>query len=481
MEHRLKSVPPASHLEQALKSVPPVVNYLSAGGTGFSLWALRWLVFAAVAAILAFQLFIPPITGLSDQGDFGRMIGRFGYGPADKSMPLTAGFVQPKYVRDPSSRIPILEQAGPEYLFVGTAVALNRLISKDGSLDIRVVGFVHAIAFLAAFAWLLRVTGPITWIVAAIALTDVGYVAYWNSFYTEPATCIFFLVLAAESIGICRSGSEIKPWQLARWCLWASMLVWAKSSNYPLAAVLAPFALYLGWRAKNTRVAGTVGTFAIAAFAILTMQTRPKPMQRATTYTSIFMAILPESLTPAADLQELGLDPNLASFSGTGAWTPRTAFPALYDQVLVHSVTGATVARFYLQHPTRIWRRTKALLPVAFSLRPEWCGNFEPSAGRPEGAKTTSFTLWSQFHEHLLSPVARVILIALALLPLIAFRRGLRFQFFGALAACTMIAFLTAACGDAWDNVKHMYLFNLLLDATLISALALLPARSART
>ena len=79
---------------------------------------LRWLVFSAVAALLALQLFIPPIVGLSDQGDFGRMIGRFGYGPADKTLPLSAGFVQAKYVRDPSTRIPSLEQAGPEYFFV---------------------------------------------------------------------------------------------------------------------------------------------------------------------------------------------------------------------------------------------------------------------------------------------------------------------------------------------------------------------------
>src|ERR1700677_1528860 len=99
------------------------------------------LAFSAVAAILAFQLFVPPIIGLSDQGDFGRMIGRFGYGPAVKSMPLSAGFVQAKYVRDPSARIPILEQAGPEYLFVGSAVALSKLFSK-GVLEIRMVGFI---------------------------------------------------------------------------------------------------------------------------------------------------------------------------------------------------------------------------------------------------------------------------------------------------------------------------------------------------
>ena len=180
-------------------------------------------------------------------------------------------------------------------------------------------------------------------------------------------------------------------WLIARWCLWSAMLVWAKSSNYPLAAVLVPLALYLGWRAKDTRVVGIAGACVIAAFALLTMLTRPTPMRQATTYNSIFMAILPESRTPDADLQALGLYPRLVSYSGTGAWTPRTAFGELYNGVLLHDVTGATVARFYLLHPARIWRRAKALLPVAFSLRPEWCGNFEASAGRPEGAEGDEF------------------------------------------------------------------------------------------
>jgi hypothetical protein len=167
--------------------------------------------------------------------------------------------------------------------------------------------------------------------------------------------------------------------------------------------------------------------------------------------------------------------------SGTGAWTPRTAFPSLYDGVLLHNVTGATVARFYLRHPARIWRRAKDLLAVAFSLRPEWCGNFEASARRPEGAKTRSFTLWSSIHERVLAPAGRFLLIALAILPAVALRRGVRFKLLGALAAGAVIAFLTTACGDAWDNAKHMYLLSLLLDATIISGLALLAGRSART
>ncbi len=42
------------------------------------------------------------------------------------------------------------------------------------------------------------------------------------------------------------------------------------------------------------------------------------------------------------------------------------------------------------------------------------------------------------------------------------------------LAIGCLTAFLVAALGDAWDNVKHLFLFNLLLDAYLIFATGLI-------
>ena len=174
----------------------------------------RWLaaVLSAAAAILAYQLFIPPIVGLADQGDFLRTIGRFGYGPQHQGS-LEYAYVEPKYIPDPQYRNPNWEQANSEYLFVGAALLLNKLVSKDGALDITVAGFVHALAFLAAFARLLWVTRrararALLWIGALVALTDAGYAVYWNSWYAEPASCIFFLLLLAEAVEIARAGER---------------------------------------------------------------------------------------------------------------------------------------------------------------------------------------------------------------------------------------------------------------------------------
>lgn len=448
----------------------------------FSTDRLRWGVLAAAAAVLVWQLALPPIVGLADQGDFRRVIGRFGYAPEDKSPPLYYAFVPRKFIPETGTRARDVEQATPEYFFVGAALLLNWLVSKDGKLDIIVVGLVHAAAFLAAFALLLKaVPNPAFWLLALLALTDVGYAAYFNSFYTEPASLIFFLLLAGESILIYRGGA-VSPARMAWWSLWAALWVDAKSSNFPLALVLVPLALRLGWwaQARAARNVAIFGAAAIAAAALWSMQTRPRLLRMATAYDALFMAILPESKNPPADLMALGLDPRFARLSGSGAWSPDTAFPEMVRSgILDARLTSATIGRFYLLHPGRMWRRAKAVLPVAFSLRPEWCGNFERSAGQPPGARSNAFSLWSSFHAQVLSRFGKSILLLLIFAPLAAIVAWIRFpldrlryEFYGALYLSCLIAFLVPVLGDAWDNVKHLFLFNLLLDSCLAVMLA---------
>src|ERR1700676_2352213 len=204
---------------------------------------LAWMIVAASAVILSYQLFIPPIVGVRAQGAFGRIIGTFGYCAEDKSP--TIAFVAPKHILSSNTRRPGWEQPSSEYLFAGAAILLNKLVSRDGKLDIVVIGVVHALAFLAAFARLLMVTkqyrfSPFLWIIGLIALTDVGYVAYWNSFYAEPASCIFFLLLAAESIALCNS-EQVSPRQIVLWSLWAILFVMAKAQNAPVGILLTLF------------------------------------------------------------------------------------------------------------------------------------------------------------------------------------------------------------------------------------------------
>ena len=196
-------------------------------------------------------------------------------------------------------------------------------------------------------------------------------------------------------------------------------------------------------------------------------------------YDVVFFGILPESEDPRSDLRALGLDPNYARYSGTLPWSPDTG---VADGSLVNAlqanVGSFRLMEFYLRRPARLWRHLRARFPAALSLRPEYCGNFDRSAGRPPGARSNAVALWSRIHERCLAPIALLLLSALVLVPVggviyvlshgaaASARRWMELGIL--LATCCLTAFFVAAFGDVFDNVKHQFLFNLLLDACLV-------------
>jgi hypothetical protein len=441
---------------------------------------------AAAAVILSWQLFLPPIVGSADQGDFIRIASRFGYRAADKSAEYV--YVARTYVSDPAARDRAYEQVSSEYIFAEAAILLNKLLSKDGTLDITIMGLVHLLAFLYAFHRLLLATGPLRagpliWILALLILTDVGYAAYWNSFYTEPASCIFLLLLLAESVAIGRT-PEVSSAQVLRWTLWAILFVMAKAQNAPIGILLALFALrFKAWNKspRAIRIA-LVSSLLIAAAAAINIFTIPLTVKGPNAYNSVFLAILPESKEPALDAQALGLSPYWLKYSGIGAWAVDSGYgDAVKAGVMGKTITPASVLRFYALRPASLWRHVKTVLPIGFSLRPEWCGNFERSTGLPPLARSKAFSLWSAFHEHALAACGKFILIALPICPVICVLAWFRWahrrrflEFFGLLSVCCLASFVVAICGDAWDNVKHLFLFNLLLDTWLVASVAVL-------
>jgi len=447
---------------------------------------LFWIVTVAAVTILILQLFVPPIVGLADQNDFQRVIGVFGYGAEPGPVPYVFAWVAPKYIPGPNFRAPGLEHFSSEYLFAGAAVLLNKLISRDGKLDIEIIGLIHALAFLAAFLRLLFVTRrfaarPLIWVSALVILTDVGYVEYWNTFYREPASCIFGLLLIAESIDLAQR-ERVNLGGMARWTLWAVLFAEAKELNAILGLALGLFCILLRARTTEriTRIAALGSAVLITGLSILSIVTVPPGDGNARAYTLIFAAIVPESRDSASDLRTLGLDPRLRDYGGSAAWSPQTDYPALVaDGTLGKLITPMTVLRFYLLRPTRFWRHIQAMLPIASQLRPECCGNFELSAGFPPRARSQTFAYWSAFHEHVLAHAAKIVVFLLPI-PAIAIlwiriRGGcppLSMNFVALLTTCCLIAFLGAIFGDAWENVRHLFLFNLLLDTVLVTAAA---------
>ncbi len=435
---------------------------------------MKWILIAA-AAIVGYQTLCPPIVGLADQGDFRRVIGKFGYGPAKPATFYT--FLTLKYVRDPTYRWPEWEQISSEDLFVGTAVLVNTLISKDGTLDIRVIGLIHALAFLGALTWLLQSTQGLrgkyyVWIALLLITTDVARVVYFNTFYAEPASYIFCILLLSEGARLCVEG--VSPAWLARWSLWTVLFVLAKTMNAPLGLLLAAYTIRLTW-GSNLMKPAWIGATAIVLTCVFCIVTAPPPMRDVNAYEMVFLAVLPESKAPSADAAALGIDPALTVLSGVGAWETTSAYPQLRARkVIGANITVFTVLRFYLMRPARTWRRIRRQLPVAIRVRPP-LGSLDRSSGSPPGSTSSAFSLLTDFHERLLVAAARLLFLLLPIPAVVALIRRIHTgemrlaeECFGLLGLCCMTSFLAITFSSPWETIKHMLVFNFLIDAWLL-------------
>lgn len=445
------------------------------------------LTIAAVAGILVYQLMTPPVIGLADQGDYARLLGPFHLGPvAQTAEDRYYRYLNRTYQHDPNFKLPGWEMYSTQDVFVGAAMVLNQWISKDGLFDIRVLSFFEILAFVAVCYWLLRVTCPLIsgWMrvsmctALVLIFCDVGYVSYFDSFYSEPATYIFLLALMAAWLNIiANGGGGAKDACIFVLCVF--LFIAAKPQNVAAGVILGLYMLRFRSLIQPRWLAPALSVFILAA-SFIVYWTVPRLVRLAQIYNVVFMDMLPQSEDPAAELRSLGLDAAYAKYSGSGAFAPSTGFwnPSFRDE-LERRVNRFTIIRQYGTHPAKLLRYVRAVLPRGSSLRAEGVGNFERSAGRPPFARAESFALWSHFHERYLARWSSGVLIGLMLSAPFAgwiaasarsTRERLLAECFGMLALSAVAVFFTTILGDAHDIVKHLHLYNLLTDICLVFA-----------
>jgi hypothetical protein len=423
---------------------------------------------AICAALIAWQILIPPIIGVANNADFGKVLDWFHYkgDPEDEYKFVQTHFVyeagRPNYGGERSSAV----------LLGGVALMVNRAISFDGSLDLRAIAIVHLAIFLAG-VWLLRprqvFSGLVFVAMIVLILTDTVYATMLNSFYEDAATMVFLLVALALALRISR-GFRVRD---AIWCAAAAALAVSSKDQHCVLAV--PFAIFLAWecmRAGRRGLAAALALMVIAAGAFMWIG-KEKYHANNAFYTVVFHRILPASPDPDRDLRELGLGPEYRPLIGKSvfdeAWKMEglDAF-ALRDK-LARDRSFLRLARFYLRHPSQAARGILESLGEAGRQRTT-LGNFPRSAGKPEFAESERWTLWSNFKREILMEHGTRYLIwfaAAAAVLLLAMR--------GATAAllvvvCAVIELLVTSLADALEIARHMFVFNFLCDLMIVFA-----------
>ena len=420
-------------------------------------------VLGLLAAAIAYQIFVDPIVGTADNRDWWRVTKQLGIAYLDAPGPDATFFknIQREYTVVAPQDVQYLTS---ELLLGRVARAVSGFVSKDGLFDLRWMGCVHALAylaatgvFLAAFHRRSRRARIAVGAFVLVTLSDVRIVSYFNSFYCENAQVIFLIA----ALGFAMLGVDAERPARQRALLYAAFLAcsslffFAKTQDLVFCAPFAVIAYRLlprgGWRPRAaialTVLALFVWGMASDAYAVT---------HRVNIGVTLQEEILPHSKTPEKDLQELG-DGDVAN------------------------VTFARIALFYAKRPHRWWTMCRRRMKQAFTHVP--FGNFEPataitgaSNAFAESQAFEAFGRWKDRH-YPRSPwfwiacaVGYVVLLSAKLYAGRTERdRALAILNLMLVAGCVLqlVAVITF---EANGTEKHFFIFNVLVDFVLLLA-----------
>jgi hypothetical protein len=391
---------------------------------------LEVILLALAVAVVGYQLFVPPIVGLANNGDFSRVAEPLGiFPPPEMGNAAFFDWIVPQYRFDPK-RIWFhgLCCYSSETLFGILSLPVGLLISPPRRFDLRAIGIANLLGFLVAFRLLLLALRPLPPALAIsgallllVIFTDVAYVSYFNSFYTEPSALIFFIAcLGLALLLACRP--DPPPWLAAGFFLCAALLTTSRPQNALLGLLLALLGIRLAWRDHDLSRRRLVVAAALAVFLVSLWYSRstPGPLSRIDLYNAVFRELLTNSQDPKRDLVELGLPSELDRLAGTTGFSPNAPIAeAGFQKDFFDRIGYGKLARFYAARPGRVWKALERSASHAFDVRPLNVGNSARETGRPARSRTGRCAIWSRAKE-LLVPARLWFVVAYLLVNLVA-------------------------------------------------------------
>ena len=448
------------------------------------------LAMLLLVAATFYQVLIPPAVGLANNGDFERIISQVGlsYYPFDISDKYFS-YIHLQFdtgVTDPSSDTQSLSAV----LLVRGVLTVNDIISKDGLFDLRLLGAFYSVGYLCCLLSILRLVRRLPtaarWTASLLILvvfSDVGYVQYFNSLYAEPAAFLYLMITLSCGLHYIRR-PQINSVLIFAYFSSALLFVLAKTQYVPQVVPLVAFGVLVSrgstdWWFRYGRIIFAGSVVLIAAWSATLV---PQPIQNVNLYDNVFMELLPHSSSPQDDLRDLGLDEALAQWTGTNAFEPGVPIDEpQFKEDFFDQISYVSLAKWYATHPRRFVSLLNRSVSDGGTLSVSYLGNFEKATGRQPVARSKAFDTWDGVRGSIGARSFTSLILASSFASLGALFVWVRSQsaetkryteFFLMLVVMAAIELVSVCLGAPSDINKHLVLFNMIVDMSLIFALS---------
>lgn len=458
----------------------------------------------AVIIICFAVLFTNGGVGLSDNGDFQRVMDANGLEMADSSH---SRFVFKRYytmeLDYDKPMQSIFASYGESYLYKSPhshfikaskfLCYISNIISGKplNNYDIFYLAFLYiCVLSFSAYLIISFFKAPVGQIIASVVFIflfcDTGHLLYFNSLYGESLQFVSLMLTVGLILSFISKGfGYIKAIVVM---LSIYYFGGSKLANIPLAILTALTVLiFIKNTEKPKKIFLALCSFVLMASLAFMYISIPAWMNEQTTYQTVFFGILKDSPTPETDLKELSLPQEYVALAGTHAYMseyPIDITSQQFRQKFYEKTDKVDAVLFYAKHPVRFIKKAAAAIKECVSIRPIYLG----SSPHHRMAQTNKFSLWSNLrggesiftNPYIMLAVLFIIALTFVILTFIHLKKkkfdtGFEICLFLLLLACGIWANIllpVAGNGDA-DLLKHMYLFIHLTDILLFFALCL--------
>ena len=417
------------------------------------------------AVVLVLTVVCTPVFGLGDLSEYLSVFERVGlYNISEDTFCIAQSYG----ISNPdNSNKSVFES------FLIMLININKIFSAD-VFNIHLISTLYCIIFLLGIYFLQKnirlekdYLNYVFSALLAIVFLDLGYIAYFNSFYSE--AMIFVLIIAAASIAV----------SMARKCSYYKIILYAlavcvlsamrfSAAVVALAAGVIMFVISLSGDGTK-RAVGSAAAIVIAIVSVVSMFTAQVPAREVKLYSHIYNDIATKSDTA---LSELGLSQTSLDADASTEEMAKA----------VEGITYGDIAKYYVSNPGMFFEKLKAAANNSYFLQLEFAEYTE--AGAYYGFRDMfALKIWNTLKKRILPQGIWVIVIFIAAYIVMAIREHIRYKKenksvharISLLAAILPVGALAEWIGTVITTgeiliSKNMFVFGIYFDLMLITA-----------
>lgn len=419
-----------------------------------------------IGLVLLLTVVMPPVYGLGDMSEYMSVFENVGlYNTSQDTYCISSTYGIADGGNGPQS---VFEA------FLSTAISLNKLFFSHTFFNIHFLSSIYCIIFLFGMYFLQKnIQFGKTWInytfsaLLSVVFLDLGYLAYFNSFYSEALA--FALIIAICALVL----SFFKKFSYVKLALVGICLVPFSTLKISTALTALSFGVLMLWHFSREKGAKRIASVVIAAFVIAS---------------SVWSAF--NTYIPAGDIKLFNHVYNdIAKTEGTDL----SAF-ALKDipegdltvedmKAAVEDITYGDVARYYISNPSAFVKGLKSAANNSYFLVLDFA-NYREAGGYYGIRDMLCLKIWNKLKRTIIPSGLLVILLfilaylVVAVKEYIVYRKNGNRQLSGIALFSTALPFgaLCEMVGTVLTTgqiliSKNMFVFGIYFDMMLVTAI----------